>query len=151
MGILRSQMEATIDPGGAGVGIGSRIAETSTRRLRRISRQQVGRCESIRLFKRVVTSSKSGLWDEVAVTQIRSLTSPYLRALWPPPKIWKIANFLFSSELSMQNRISLSPVSKIKSDKTVTIPTMSQLSATAAFLRESRRSIESTTTSRCPA
>ncbi|KYN40546.1 hypothetical protein ALC56_04855 [Trachymyrmex septentrionalis] len=63
------------------------------------SHQQVGRCESIRLFKRVVTSSKSGLWDEVAVTQIRSLTSPYLRALWPPPKMWKIANFLFSSEL----------------------------------------------------
>lgn len=45
---------------------------------------QVGRYESIRLFKQVVTSSKSGLWDEVAVTQIRSLTSPYLRALWPP-------------------------------------------------------------------
>lgn len=48
------------------------------------SRWQVGRYESIRLFKQVVTSSKSGLWDEVTVTQIRSLTSPYLRALWPP-------------------------------------------------------------------
>lgn len=57
-------------------------AEDKGGRLARANK--VGRCESIRLFKRVVTSSKSGLWDEVAVTQIRSLTSPYLRALWPP-------------------------------------------------------------------
>lgn len=41
-------------------------------------RSRSGRCESIWLFKRVVTSSKTGLWDEVAVTQIGSLTSPYL-------------------------------------------------------------------------
>lgn len=34
------------------------------------------------LFKRVVTSSKSGFWDEVAVTQIGSLTSPYLPACY---------------------------------------------------------------------
>lgn len=40
-----------------------------------------GRVDANRpLFKQVVTSSKSGLWDEVAVTQIGSLTSPYLPA-----------------------------------------------------------------------
>jgi len=44
--------------------------------MKAVGRGRVGRCESIWLFKRVVTSSKSGLWDEVAVTQIGSLTSP---------------------------------------------------------------------------
>ncbi|KYQ58989.1 hypothetical protein ALC60_01996 [Trachymyrmex zeteki] len=56
-----------------------------------------------------------------------------------------------SSALHIGDKSAGLVTTKIKSNKTVAIPTMSQLSATAAFLRESRRSIEPATTSRCPA